>query len=360
MLSAVPRDYAAARSAFLQSCDSLGLVVEQHECPVSGPAGELLAIDVARLGARNATKALFVISGTHGLEGLAGSSCQVEWLAGSRPTTLPSDQAVVLIHLLNPWGCAWRRRQTEGNVDLNRNFLDYTEALPANPGYDQFREAVSSADFDGPGLATAWAAVARYRAEYGERAYATALFQGQYDDAAGIGFGGREPAWSNLKLREILRTHGDQARTVAVIDIHTGLGAYGRGMLIATSAAGSRGLELARQWYGANLAAVRAQAAELPYEVRGDLCGAIEQVLTRATVVPVALEFGTHEMERLLSLQIDDWWLANHGDLTTPRGQAIRAALQDFFCPPDPVWQGEVWARFDEVMTQAMAGLASC
>ena len=32
--------------------------------------------------------------------------------------------AVVLIHMLNPWGAAWQRRHNEDNIDLNRSFVD--------------------------------------------------------------------------------------------------------------------------------------------------------------------------------------------------------------------------------------------
>ena len=35
---------------------------------------------------------------------------------------LPDDVAVLMIHLINPWGTAWMRRVNEDNIDLNRNY----------------------------------------------------------------------------------------------------------------------------------------------------------------------------------------------------------------------------------------------
>ena len=35
---------------------------------------------------------------------------------------LPDDAAIVIVHVLNPYGMAWLRRVNENNVDLNRNF----------------------------------------------------------------------------------------------------------------------------------------------------------------------------------------------------------------------------------------------
>ena len=43
-------------------------------------------------------------------------------LLDAPPAPGPGD-ALVLVHVLNPYGMAWLRRTNENNVDLNRNFL---------------------------------------------------------------------------------------------------------------------------------------------------------------------------------------------------------------------------------------------
>ena len=58
-------------------------------------------------------------------ENVVGSAVQLAWLSQRHRTlSVPEDAAIVLVHALNPFGFAWRRRWNENKVDLNRNFLD--------------------------------------------------------------------------------------------------------------------------------------------------------------------------------------------------------------------------------------------
>src|SRR5690606_34593874 len=70
--------YSVARRRFLDAAGAAGAVVTSHPMPGNGPEGEDLSIDVARLGPGpgEAEKVVFVVSGTHGVEGFAGSECQ--------------------------------------------------------------------------------------------------------------------------------------------------------------------------------------------------------------------------------------------------------------------------------------------
>ena len=97
--------------------------------PLTGPSGEELATDVARFGSDSAARLLVMVSGVHGVEGFSGSATQVGWIAERRFEALPPDKAVLMIHLINPWGAAHLRRYNEDNVDLCRNFLDFSKAL---------------------------------------------------------------------------------------------------------------------------------------------------------------------------------------------------------------------------------------
>jgi hypothetical protein len=107
--------------------------------PLVGRDGETLAMDVALDGALDARRLLVVSSGCHGVEGFCGSGIQNALLADAawRETALEAGVAVLYIHALNPYGFSWWRRVTQENVDLNRNFLDFSKPLPANPAYDE-------------------------------------------------------------------------------------------------------------------------------------------------------------------------------------------------------------------------------
>lgn len=357
MTNCHPTDYFAARAAFLNSCENHAIPVKSYVCPTKGPSGQLLTTDVARLGPISAEKTLFIISGTHGLEGLAGSYCQVAWIKQAGQGKLPGNTALVFIHMLNPWGCAWQRRQNEDNIDLNRNFLDFTAPIPLNPNYDILRDSLHLPGDSVPALFPGTCQINKLREQMGERNFATALFQGQYSDAIGVGFGGHAESWSNRTLRTILEGHATGARISGLIDLHTGLGPFGKGMLIATDPRQGIGTSMALNWYGPSLIILQDRPEELPYKIDGDICSAAQKILPRSTVVAVALEFGTYEVDRLLSLQIDDCRLMNHGDVNSPEGRKIRASLQDFFYPDDQTWRSMIAARFNEIMEQSLAGL---
>ena len=68
-----PPNYPEARQAFLIAAQSVGAQLDVCLHPHKGFQGEEMAIDVAWLGAREASKVLVAISATHGVEGLYGS-----------------------------------------------------------------------------------------------------------------------------------------------------------------------------------------------------------------------------------------------------------------------------------------------
>src|SRR5262249_50013786 len=133
------QSYAEARQKFLAAADSADLDVESHAHPMLGRDGEALALDVARDGPRDAQRLLLISSGWHGVEGFGGSGVQAALRrdAAWRQAAHDAGVAVVYLHALNPYGFSWWRRTTHENVDLNRNFHDFSKPLPSNPGYDE-------------------------------------------------------------------------------------------------------------------------------------------------------------------------------------------------------------------------------
>ena len=62
-----------------------------------------------------------------GWKGIAVQPCKPTGFAITHAGDRPADVRVVMIHALNPYGMAWVRRVNEDNVDLNRNFIDWSE-----------------------------------------------------------------------------------------------------------------------------------------------------------------------------------------------------------------------------------------
>ena len=345
-------DWAAANHAFLDYCARHGFRVRRYPHPLPGPNGEALETVAAWAGPDDAERLLILVSGTHGLEGLAGSGCQIHWIERGGVSELPPGTAALLIHIINPWGCAWNRRQTEDNVDLNRNFCDFTRSLPENALYDELHQALVATDRRAGALA-----VTRFRASHSESEFATALFKGQYAHPDGVGFGGQGPTWSNLTLGRILADHvGEGAARAMAVDFHTGLGDYGTGLVLSIAAPGSASAQAAARIFGDELISVNARDSSLPYTVQGDLCSAIEKIVG-ADTLGIALEFGTFEVDSLLGLQIDDCWLHNHGDPASPEGQKIRSGLRSFFYPDEAEWRKRIAERAEQVIRKSLLHL---
>ena len=113
--------YPEARAKFLAQAQAAGGRVSHHPLPhLKGPEGEDLFMDVVVLGPATADRALLVLSGTHGAEGLCGSGCQVGYLADQLHDALPAGSLSILVHAVNPHGFAWLRCGNEDNVDLNK------------------------------------------------------------------------------------------------------------------------------------------------------------------------------------------------------------------------------------------------
>jgi len=352
------RDFSGARRGFLEDCLRRDASVWSYRHPLTGPDDEELVTDVAYIGSSTARNRLIVVSGTHGVEGLAGSGCQRALLQTFSQEELPHDTGLLLIHMLNPWGAAWRRRQTEGNVDLNRNFLHFESAdRPENVAYDRIRDAVMTRGAGGALGEAAQRTIDEFKAEHGSNAYAGALFQGQYWDSIGIGYGGDQPTWSNRTLHSILRDHVPSRSSVGLIDLHTGLGPFGHGTLLTLPTGGNAAIERLRRTFGPGVTVLDGKSGGLPYTLTGDLCSAVSRALPTCEVSTLALEFGTHSVEELLALQVEDCWLQQNGDPLSATGKQVRDRLERFFFPATRDWLESIAFRTLQVTWQFLREL---
>ena len=122
--------------------------------------------------------------------------------------------AVVYVHALNPYGFSFLRRTTDENIDLNRNFHDFGQPLPANPGYRELHPLLVPEEW--PPSPQVQAALGEYVMRNGEVGLQAVISRGQHEFPDGLFFGGTGPSWSNLALREVLRTHGRRAARLAM------------------------------------------------------------------------------------------------------------------------------------------------
>jgi hypothetical protein len=351
------QSYAEARGKFLAAAEAAGLDVHSHRHPLLGRDGEWLAMDVARFGAADAPALLVVSSACHGVEGYCGSGVQNALLADAsfHAAAAAAGVAVLYVHALNPWGFSWCRRTTHENVDLNRNWHDFSRPLPHNAGYDEIAHWLVPARWPPPPEAEA--GLAAYAARHGERGLQTAISAGQHDYPEGLFYGGRNPTWSQQTLRHVLQDHATRCSRLAWIDLHTGLGPSGHGERIFACRDDDAALQRARAWWGSQVTSIYdGSSASAP--LTGLMWGAAYEEAPQAEYTGIALEYGTLPLNDVVLALRADQWLENHPETPASQRDAIKRQLREAFYTDTDAWKQRVVEQGLQAARQAVAGLS--
>ena len=352
------QSYAQARTKFLAAADAAGLDVASHIHPLRGRDDETLAMDVALDGPADARAVLIVSSACHGVEGFCGSGVQIallrdaEWLATQRA----SGVAVLYVHALNPHGFSWWRRVTHENVDLNRNFHDFSQPLPGNPGYDEIAALLVPATW--PPSDEVAARVQQLIDERGEAALQAAISGGQHAHPQGLFYGGVNPTWSHQTLRQVLRDHGQRCERLGWIDLHTGLGPNGHGERIFACRDDAAAMARARAWWGVDVTSIY-DGSSSSARLTGLMWLSAYQECAQAEYTGIALEYGTQPMLDVMTALRADQWAENHPEAPPAQHRQIKQQIRDAFYTDTDGWKQRVVEQAIEAAQQAVRGLAA-
>jgi predicted deacylase len=337
-------DYFTARSRWKAAAERYSGRIESYVIEADAPLKEQqLTIDVAIFGDPNASKALVISSGLHGAEGLFGSAVQLatidRYLATDR---LSSDLAIVMIHTLNPFGCAWNRRWNEDNIDLNRNFLLADEAYagspPAYPALDSFLNPRSAPSRLEPFLLKSLGLIGRY----GMSALKNTLPVGQYEFPQGLFFGGKAASQTQQILSAHFRSWLGAAQQVIHLDLHSGLGKWGTYQLFAELTKDSPHY----QWlFDRFEGLLTLDPEDLVYQPRGTLGRWCQAEFADRRYDFLLAEFGTYPMLRVLkALRAENrahWW----GTTEDRSNDWAKQELLEVFVPQNQQWREIVLDR---------------
>lgn len=344
-----------ADSKFTAACAIRGLDVREYINPTRGPDGELLRTQVCRIGPTDARDVLFVVSATHGIEGYCGAGIQTGLLETLPTIDLPSSLAVVMVHMINPWGCAWDKRENEDNVDVFRNLLYCNPPYATNPAYDLLADAICPPRWDEATRRAADQQLRAYDAQHGEGAWIGAARRGQHDHPRGLTYHGRGPTWSKRTIDAIVSEQLTQAQRIVNYDLHTGYGPYGHGVVVCFEPEGTPTSARLEQWFGSDL--LRPGSDPIIPAHPGTPYDAVCAHLP-AEVTSFALEFGTATVTDLFDLLREASWVFNYGDPRSEHGRAVRRAYRELFYPEHDDWKLQVWTRGREVFERAVSALA--
>jgi len=350
--------YAEARGKFWDAAEAAGARMNSHQNLASGPDGGKLTTDLAWFGPERPERMLLLLSATHGVEGFLGSGIETGLIRAGFAKALPSGMGLVVLHGLNPFGFAWIRRTNEGNIDLNRNFVDHAGVHPENAAYEILHDAICPADWSDASRAAADARLLAYGEANGMVALQTAITAGQYRHADGVFYGGTAASWSNQLLSQLTRRLARDATKIGLIDLHSGLGPYGYGEIINGHDPDEAGFRRVTDWFGDEVTSI-ANGTSSSAPVEGHTQAGMQRVLPAGVeLTGITLEYGTLPLREMVEAVRADNWLHAHGRLDSTAGRAIKRQIRDAFYPDKDDWKAMVWERGLDVARRMGKGLA--
>ncbi|MGK7917571.1 MAG: M14 family metallopeptidase [Prochloraceae cyanobacterium] len=347
-------NYLEARNRFRSSALARGCRLSEYAIDQKGPNGENLTLDVAILGAASPQKIVLVSSGIHGVEGFFGSAVQValleERLVDWSP---PPGASLILLHALNPYGFAWRRRTNEDNIDLNRNFLLAGEEYQGSPNkygdLDVFFNPTSPPSRFEPFLIKAIFLILRH----GMSSLKNTLPVGQYDYPKGLFFGGHGPS----KTYQILDTHLDQwvgnATDVIHIDLHTGLGRKATYKLLIQESADSKRVQWLKEKFGADMVEI-IDPKGTAYSIRGGLGKWCQAKFPQCNYNFLTAEFGTYSSLRGIKVLRAENRAHFWGQTQDASCEWTGQQLMEFAAPAAPAWRSSVVSQGLDLVQRAI------
>jgi len=321
-----------------------GAALDALPLAAQGPRGETLTIDIAWLGNAAPRRAVIHVSGVHGVEAFAGSAAQLATL--EQLPSFPADSALILVHVLNPYGMAWLRRTNEHNVDLNRNFhhegSTWTGAPPLYNRLDRLLNPATPPCRDAfiPRLILAGI-------RHGTGAVRQAIAHGQHRYPRGLFYGGSGLQPGPAAFTEWLNTRMRTLESAFVIDMHTGLGAHAADTLITESADDSATATLERVFRRRIFG-----NATSAYTVRGSLGAALPRLLPGVRTTFLLQEIGTWSPPRVLHALREEnrWHHYGGGSIDHPAKRRLLEAL----CPAAPDWRNAAVEHGVRLLQQAV------
>ncbi|MBL4836845.1 MAG: DUF2817 domain-containing protein [Kordiimonadaceae bacterium] len=367
--------YQDARQLFLISAEKAGATINSHVHPTEKDVdGRDLAIDVALLGPKDADVILMCVSGTHGPEGYCGSAAQIQSLSDGTLSKLPKGVAVVFIHALNPFGFAYMTRFNENNVDLNRNWVDFSNIPKTHKIYPDLNAVLPPTDsFTENQFSETVGKMARLSNLHSGFEIENALSAGQYEFADGLGYGGCKREWSSKILEQIVRSFQSPIRHIAYLDWHSlirsGMDDF---VYLSFNRPGGQLIDRCKNWWGAHNVDPKKVAAKWDQGLgreggRPDRYGIVmwgvqDCARPAMDVAGGVVEFTDEPVntfqEKVLGLRASllSRYFVHTRDITSERGKKLYAESRELWCPTRTAWQTKTLARAQDIFTKTLNG----
>lgn len=349
-------NYFEARRRFLENTRGLPLDTQRSRWSVPSKHENDLSVDTVYLPATApGANLLVMLSGVHGLEGYAGSAIQSMFLHEILPRLDRRKYGVLLAHAMNPYGFKNHLRNTENHVNLNRNCSTRPDLYR-----EKNAESLRMSDLFIPRLAvdSAICHLVQKRNQRDGRlhfddismdAFIKAVGVGQWENPAGLEFGGFQNEPQIADLISELRGRMPEYKDVLLFDLHTGLGERGRLHLLTGDVEGSVDPSFFNELFNPAEDQLIYDYTSADTEGFYKTLGATNNIFPELAkpgqrVCALTMEFGTlgHGIEDQVK-SLNQWLLehqgTHYGYATTDLGNQIRADYLEKFFPAAADWR---------------------
>lgn len=303
---------------------------------------------------QNTNNLLIVVSGTHGIEGLAGSAVQRYLLDQGLPL---ENTSVLFVHAFNLWGFKNLRRVNESNIDLNRSFIiDRNHFKPDDSNYKLLNSFLNPNTTPSAGLISHALFIGQALlniAEYSIETLRASILKGQYTFKDGLFYGGAGPQPQELMIDQLIERYIKNQKKVFLIDLHTGYGERAKLHLLAGRSTEANSVNLKKVFSDDD---VDYADKKKFYAVDGEMVtyfsAQILKKIPEAQVMSVTFEYGTLDSQKTLgSIESLRRMVLENQNFHHPASEsnlnAIKNLSLEMFYPSDPDWRKSILNQTD-------------
>ncbi|MCX6097653.1 MAG: M14 family metallopeptidase [Caldiserica bacterium] len=352
MRSLIPQSYEASRERFRSSLARIALrwPSSRMEVHLIREGERDLSIDVLHAPATGQAQHMLVVTtGEHGIEGFVGSAVMELAMSEVLPALDPEATSLCLVHAINPWGMKHEQRTNAANVDLNRNFvMSWDSGERVNDGYRSLRSTFQP---QGPMPSVRWnrllltGKMMSLAAAGKSGMLRQALLAGQYEEQAGLYYGGTEWQPETQVMRHLVDDCLKAAPHLVHVDLHTGYGPRNRMSVVNSELDPVPSTQWMKRIDYQNVVATTPLEF---YRMEGDMIDYIYRkhaISTPTTpMYATCFEFGC--LGDSLLAQIDSLWCAvannrlrQHGAVSEDIADEVRRLWREAYCPSEPSWE---------------------
>lgn len=343
-----------ATEKFVTACNYVQGSTETITHPLKGLNNETLPVTVCTVGNPTSRSVIFTISGTHGIEGYAGSMAQISMLRG--PSSMfPAGFRFVHLHMINPYGASYILKENEQNADQYKNFAEFYSLGYQNKIVEEMTDGIDLRNLNNETeMQKAFQFFGQLIQKYGEDNVNLALKTGQGTRPEGIAYFGPGKSWSSNVTEYVMGKYLSNIDKLLVIDWHTAVGPYGEWVFVPVDSKTEKSF---KKW--APNALMYENDVEIP--PGGKIPFTKLQQISNAKLFRRGIwEAGTYPVDQQTNAMfILRLHCRFYNTPTNPFCAQVITQLREYFYPQKVDWRNMTYQRINALLPEVLNGFAN-